>query len=67
MSIGDASVVVPSNDSNGYGQDKFISVAFTFDKENPKFTVHGRCKRDHEHASKPKPVRKGARRIGGGG
>jgi hypothetical protein len=55
MSIGDASVVVPSNDSDGYDQDKFILVAFTFDEENPKFKVHGRCGKDeHKHSSKPK-------------
>jgi hypothetical protein len=57
MSIGGANVVVPSNDSDGdgYGQDKFIPVAFTFEKGDPKFKVHGRCGEDHKHSSKPKP------------
>ncbi len=53
MKIGDASVVVPSNDSDGYDQDKFIPVAFEFDEETPKFKVHGRCGKDHKHSSKP--------------
>ena len=54
MSIGDASVVVPSNDSDAYDQDKFIPVAFTFDEEKSKFKVHGRCgKGEHKHTSKP--------------
>ncbi|TAQ85578.1 hypothetical protein B7494_g6089 [Chlorociboria aeruginascens] len=54
MSIGDASVVVRSNDSDGYDQDKFIPVAVTFDKKNPKFKIHGKCgKGEHKHSSKP--------------
>jgi hypothetical protein len=55
VSIGNASVVMPSNDSNSYDQDKFIPVAFMFDKENPKFKAHGKCgKGGHKHSSKPK-------------
>ncbi|EFY89303.1 hypothetical protein J3458_018760 [Metarhizium acridum] len=54
MKIGDASVVVPSNGSETYNQDKFISVAFAFDKEKPEFKVHGKCGKDHKHSSKPK-------------
>lgn len=53
MKIGDASVVVPSNDSDSYDQDKFIPVAFAFDEEKPKFRVHGKCGKDHKHSSKP--------------
>ncbi|KAK7393946.1 hypothetical protein QQX98_013268 [Neonectria punicea] len=54
MKIGDASVVVPSNDSGDYDQDKFIPVAFAFDEEKPTFRVHGKCGKDHKHSSKPK-------------
>lgn len=55
MSIGDASVVVPSNASDSYDHDKFIPVAFTFDEENPKFKIHGKYgKGEHKHSSKPK-------------
>ena len=53
MKIGDASVVVPSNDSVAYDQDKFIPVAFAFDEEKPKFRVHGRCGTDHKHTLTP--------------
>jgi hypothetical protein len=53
MKIGDASVVVPSDDRDGYDQDKFIPVAFAFDKEKPKFRVHGRSGTDHKHTSTP--------------
>ncbi|KAI9866784.1 MAG: hypothetical protein M1813_000726 [Trichoglossum hirsutum] len=53
MSIGDASAVVPSNDSDGYNQDRFIPVALVFDEEKPKFRVHGKCGKDHKHSSKP--------------
>lgn len=53
MKIGDASVVVSSNDSDGYDQDRFIPVAFAFDEEKPKFRVHGKCGTDHKHTSKP--------------
>ena len=55
MKVGDASVVVPSNDSDDYDKDEFIPVAFAFDEEQPKFKVHGKCGRGwHEHTSKPK-------------
>ncbi|POR33052.1 hypothetical protein TPAR_06752 [Tolypocladium paradoxum] len=53
MKIGDASVVVPSNNSDGCDQDKFIPVAFAFEEKKPKFTVHGRCGENHKHSSKP--------------
>ncbi|KAH8586023.1 hypothetical protein B0O99DRAFT_645559 [Bisporella sp. PMI_857] len=53
MSIGDVSVVVPSNDGDGYSQDKFIPVAFVFGEEKPEFMVHGKCGKDHKHTSKP--------------
>ncbi|XDG01789.1 hypothetical protein ABKA04_001404 [Annulohypoxylon sp. FPYF3050] len=53
LKIGDASVVVPSNDEGTYDQDKFIPVAFAFDEEKPKFKVHGKCGKDHKHTSKP--------------
>jgi hypothetical protein len=46
MSIGQASVVVPSSERDGYDQDKFVPVAFAFDKEEPKFRVHGKCETD---------------------
>jgi hypothetical protein len=55
MSIGDASVMMPSNNSDGYNQNKFIPVAFTFNEKNPKFRVHGKCgKGEHKHSLKPK-------------
>lgn len=54
MKIGDASVIVPSNDGNDYDQDKFIPVTFTFAEKEPKFKVHGKCKKDHNHSSKLK-------------
>ncbi|KAM0425043.1 hypothetical protein ACHAPT_009844 [Fusarium lateritium] len=53
MKIGDASVVVPSNDSNGFDKDKFIPVAFAFDEQKSTFRVHGKCGKDHKHSSKP--------------
>ncbi|KAL2060465.1 hypothetical protein VTL71DRAFT_9496 [Oculimacula yallundae] len=54
MKIGEASVVVPNNnDGNHFDKDMFIPVAFRFDKEEPKFKVHGKCKKDHDHSSKP--------------
>ena len=54
MKIGDASVVVPSHDSDNYDKDKFIPVAFAFDEKKPSFRVHGKCGKDHKHSSKPK-------------
>ncbi|KFX94723.1 hypothetical protein V490_04216 [Pseudogymnoascus sp. VKM F-3557] len=53
MKIGDSSVVVPSNGSND-DDENFIPVAFSFEREEPKFKVHGRCKKTHTHTSKPK-------------
>ncbi|KAF3310518.1 hypothetical protein TWF173_009405 [Orbilia oligospora] len=55
ITIGDASVVVGSNQSEGYDKDKFIPVTLAFDKEEPKFVVHGRCNITHRHTSTPKP------------
>ena len=43
MSIGDASVVVPSNEDDDCDRVDFIPVAFAFDEEKPKFRVHGKC------------------------
>ena len=60
MNVGNASVVVPSNDSDDYNKEEFISVAFAFNEEKSKFRVHGRCgKGNHKHtsiATKPKKV-----------
>lgn len=53
MTIGDASVVVPNNDSDNYDHGKFIPVASAFDKEKPEFRVHGKCGTNHKHTSKP--------------
>jgi len=51
LTIGNASVVVPSN---GKDRDEdYIPVAFAFDKNVPGFRVHGRCGSDHKHTSKP--------------
>lgn len=50
LSIGDASVVVPSN---GKEREAYIPVAFAFDYEKPGFRVHGKCGVDHKHTSKP--------------
>ena len=52
MSIGTASVVVPSNNDKG-NHDNFIPVALAFDKEKSGFRVHGRCGKDHKHTTKP--------------
>ncbi|KDR79793.1 hypothetical protein GALMADRAFT_61902 [Galerina marginata CBS 339.88] len=53
MTIGNASVVVPSNGSDTFDGDKFIPVAFAFSEDEPKFKVHGRCGSNHRHTSKP--------------
>ncbi|EJP61249.1 3-hydroxybutyryl-CoA dehydratase [Beauveria bassiana ARSEF 2860] len=53
IKVGDASVVVPSNESTSYDEDKFIPVAFAFGDDDPKFKVHGKCGKDHKHTSKP--------------
>ena len=55
MKIGDASVVMPSNDSNDFDKDKFIPVAFAFDNDKPNYRVHGRCNQNHKHTSRPRP------------
>ena len=64
MKIGDASVVVPTNDSDSYDHGKFIPVAFAFDEEKPNFKVHGKCGANHSHSAKPKPPRSEERRVG---
>lgn len=53
MKIGGASVVVSNNGDDHNQDDDFIPVAFAFDEKKPQFTVHGKCKRDHKHTSKP--------------
>ncbi|KAK4225992.1 hypothetical protein QBC38DRAFT_481551 [Podospora fimiseda] len=51
LKICNASVVVPSN---GNESDKaYIPVAFAFDDKTPGFKVHGKCKKEHKHTSKP--------------
>ncbi|KAI0107228.1 hypothetical protein GGR51DRAFT_559567 [Nemania sp. FL0031] len=52
LKIGDASVVIPSQDMDGHDHGDFIPVAFAFDTKDPKFRVHGKCKKDHKHTSK---------------
>ncbi|KAI0436239.1 hypothetical protein F4803DRAFT_542987 [Xylaria telfairii] len=57
LSIGNASVVVPSNGNER--EDSYIPVAIAFDEKNSGFRVHGKCGKDHKHTSKPvtpKPV-----------
>lgn len=53
MNIGDASVVVFSDSDKDCPQDGFIPVAFAFKEDEPKFQVHGKCKKDHKHTTKP--------------
>ena len=53
IKIGDASVVVPSNDEERHDNDEFIPVAFAFDEKTPDFKVHGRCVVEHKHTTKP--------------
>ncbi|CAD6447778.1 e4d5ba55-7e96-4408-bfa6-a455d9d763fb [Sclerotinia trifoliorum] len=50
LSIGNASVVVPSN---GTDRENYIPVAFAFDEKKAGFRVHGKCGSDHKHTSKP--------------
>lgn len=52
LTIGDASVVVPSNGKEG--EEKYIPVAFAFDDRKSGFRVHGKCGKDHKHTSKPR-------------
>ena len=57
LKIGNASIVVPSN-----GKDKeetYIPVAFAFDDQKPGFKIHGKCRVNHAHTSKPPPPKKG--------
>ena len=55
LGIGNASVVVPSNETDDYDKDDFVPVALTFDEERPGFKVHGKCgKGEHKHQSKPR-------------
>ncbi|KAL8897578.1 MAG: hypothetical protein Q9192_002503 [Flavoplaca navasiana] len=51
LTIGDASVVVPSNGKER--EESYIPVAFAFDEGKPGFRVHGKCGKDHKHTSKP--------------
>ena len=52
--IGESSVVVPSTGPDGLNDRQFIPVSFSFVDGNLGFKVHGRCKKDHRHAGKPK-------------
>ncbi|KAL8895228.1 MAG: hypothetical protein Q9207_008251 [Kuettlingeria erythrocarpa] len=51
ITIGNASVVVPSNGEET--EEAYIPVAFAFDDRKPGFRVHGKCGKDHKHTSKP--------------
>ena len=53
IKIGDASAVVPSHGNDHYNENEFIPVALAFDEEKPKFTVHGRCGKNHKYTTKP--------------
>ncbi|KAK3373630.1 hypothetical protein B0T24DRAFT_529687, partial [Lasiosphaeria ovina] len=53
LKIGDASVVVPDDDKDTVDADGFIQVAFVFEEDKPQFKVHGKCKKDHKHTTKP--------------
>lgn len=55
MKIGDASVVVPGTVPEGYNEERFIPVAMAFSEDDPRFRVHGRCLKGHDHTGKPKP------------
>ena len=50
INIGNASVVVPSNDQV---REEYIPVAFKFDDKTPGFRVHGKSGSNHKHTSKP--------------
>jgi len=50
MTVGNASVVVRST---GDEHEDFVSVALEFDSEQPRFRVHGKCKSNHKHTTKP--------------
>ncbi|KAI4239783.1 MAG: hypothetical protein LQ349_000091 [Xanthoria aureola] len=51
LTVGNASVVVPSNGQER--EEAYIPVAFAFDDRKPGFRVHGKCGKDHKHTSKP--------------
>ncbi|KAL2059742.1 hypothetical protein VTL71DRAFT_10234 [Oculimacula yallundae] len=51
LTVGNASVVVPSNGNDR--EEDYYPVAFAFDKNTPGFRVHGKCGKDHKHSSKP--------------
>ncbi|KAK3987619.1 hypothetical protein QBC44DRAFT_383117 [Cladorrhinum sp. PSN332] len=51
LKICDASVVVPRNGNER--DEAYIPVAFAFDDKTPGFKVHGKCKKEHKHTSKP--------------
>ncbi|KAL8977094.1 MAG: hypothetical protein Q9205_007034 [Flavoplaca limonia] len=51
LTIGNASVVVPSNGKEM--EEMYIPVAFAFDDRKSGFRVHGKCGKDHKHTSKP--------------
>ncbi|KAL8833605.1 MAG: hypothetical protein Q9176_007912 [Flavoplaca citrina] len=51
LTIGNASVVVPSNGKEM--EEMYIPVAFAFDDRKSGFRVHGKCGMDHKHTSKP--------------
>ncbi|KAJ7126490.1 hypothetical protein C8R46DRAFT_59590 [Mycena filopes] len=55
MSVGGASVVVPYNPgiSASKADEDYISVSYIFDHREDKVRVHGKCKVDHKHTSKP--------------
>ena len=45
-----ASYTFPNNDDAGADAAGFIPVAFAFEKDEPKFIVHGRCSsQEHRH------------------
>ncbi|MCJ1463903.1 hypothetical protein MMC07_002512 [Pseudocyphellaria aurata] len=54
LTIGNASVVVPSKGKDR--EEDYIPVAFAFDYKKPGFRVHGKCVKGHRHT--PRPVKK---------
>ncbi|KAM0200797.1 hypothetical protein ACHAPI_002462 [Fusarium lateritium] len=57
VSIGQASVVVPTNGENNFNLKDFVDVSFTFDADQSGFRVHGKCGGGgHDHTGKPKPM-----------
>ncbi|KAI4129746.1 MAG: hypothetical protein LQ341_006532 [Variospora aurantia] len=51
LTVGNASVVVPSNGNER--AEAYIPVAFAFNDGKPGFRVHGKCGKDRKHTSKP--------------